>query len=137
MKLAIQILKDNRNRPFDYGTWIDGYNQDFGPLITLEDIHSCGTTACAGGYIAADPRTSLELHRYGMSGYIYLPGHDCDNDYALATWLDIPTDHAESIFLFAEDFFPNLDNAHVTIDHVIELLEHYLEHEDLPERKNS
>lgn len=139
MDLAIEILRGVRDAGllFDYCSWVGDLPNvllEDPRLLTKDRLIKCGTSACALGWIAADPRTEFEFEvdsftpSFAYPTYLGYQGHK-----AAAQWLDIPIKVADYIFTEAECFIDRKYNGEdVTVDDVLYLLEYYRENEKLP-----
>ena len=103
-KKHIQIVIDvmtrvrDQGRAFDFSQW-QGFDYGDDPVITERELHTCGSPACVGGWLAVSPEFAAVGGSVGECGQpIYREEEGVTGP--LSRFLDIPFDVIEALFAY-------------------------------------
>lgn len=99
LKQAIAIIEAIPDEKVNLRTWQRQKNIYDATVTKMEDV-SCGTLACAAGWLVLHPDMQAQGLKVGLSGNpVYNNGRrQLINFYALATFFDIRDVEADSLF---------------------------------------
>ncbi len=128
--LCITMMQDiiTEHRAFNMHVWQQRKSSE-GAFQTLEELHTCGSAACFGGYLALQPW----FHEAGGKiGWMMAPSFKGVDQYdAIAKYLEVSAGIAEALTGCDQGTWYGKNLQDVTALDVLEQLKTLLEHGEL------